>query len=290
MPENSQRTGEWFAAFYERNYRLVYRLCFTYMKNAAEAEDCTEDVFVKVLTGDIAFHDESHEKKWLTVTAINLCKDRLKHWWRKQVTAMDEAPEAGAKERMYQNILKKAQQAAPAEAPAAPKKKSNPFLRYVLPIAACLCLVVFGAAMLLPRSTPAQPEEGGVLGGNPFVEVENADAFRALAITLDAPDGAQEVSYAVIDRSIAEVRFSLDGKRYLARASAQEGDFSGLYGQESEAETVDAKTSAVLTAVDIGTGICQKISWTNGKINYCLYGTDGADKAQVLAAYEALKK
>lgn len=93
MPENSQRTGEWFAAFYERNYRLVYRLCFTYMKNSAEAEDCTEDVFVKVLTGDIAFHDESHEKKWLTVTAINLCKDRLKHWWRKQVTAMDEAPE-----------------------------------------------------------------------------------------------------------------------------------------------------------------------------------------------------
>ena len=290
MPENSQRTGEWFAAFYERNYRLVYRLCFTYMKNSAEAEDCTEDVFVKVLTGDIAFHDESHEKKWLTVTAINLCKDRLKHWWRKQVTAMDEAPEAGAKERMYQNILKKAQQAAPAEAPAAPKKKSNPFLRYVLPIAACLCLVVFGAAMLLPRSTPAQPEEGGVLGGNPFVEVENADAFRALAITLDAPDGAQEVSYAVIDRSIAEVRFSLDGKRYLARASAQEGDFSGLYGQESEAETVDAKTSAVLTAVEIDAEVWQKISWTNGKIHYCLYGTDGASREQVLAAYEALKK
>ena len=57
MPENSQRTGEWFEAFYERNYKLVYRLCFTYMKNQAEAEDCTEDVFVKVLTGDIAFQD-----------------------------------------------------------------------------------------------------------------------------------------------------------------------------------------------------------------------------------------
>ena len=50
MPNNSQRTGEWFEAFYERNYKLVYRLCFTYMKNQVEAEDCTEDVFVKVLT------------------------------------------------------------------------------------------------------------------------------------------------------------------------------------------------------------------------------------------------
>ena len=36
MPNNSQRTGEWFQAFYERNYKLVYRLCFTYMKNQAD--------------------------------------------------------------------------------------------------------------------------------------------------------------------------------------------------------------------------------------------------------------
>jgi RNA polymerase sigma factor (sigma-70 family) len=84
---------DWFAAFYERNYKLVYRLCFTYMKNQAEAEDCTEDVFVKVLTGGFTFHDEAHEKKWLTVTTVNPCKDRLKHWWRRQVTPIDEASE-----------------------------------------------------------------------------------------------------------------------------------------------------------------------------------------------------
>lgn len=89
MPEPQDR----FAAFYERNYMLVYRLCFTYMKNQDEAEDCTEDVFVKVLTGKFNFSDETHEKKWLTVTAINLCKDRLKHWWRKQIAPIDEAPD-----------------------------------------------------------------------------------------------------------------------------------------------------------------------------------------------------
>ncbi len=88
MPENP-----WFEAFYERNYKLVYRLCFTYMKNAAEAEDCTEDVFVKVLSGGYTFNDETHEKKWLTVTAMNLCKDRLRHWWRRKLTPIDEAPE-----------------------------------------------------------------------------------------------------------------------------------------------------------------------------------------------------
>ncbi len=98
MPDSFQQTDASFEAFYERNYRLVYRLCFTYMKSQAEAEDCTEDVFVRVLTGGFTFQDETHEKKWLTVTAINLCKDRLKHWWRKQVAPIDEAGEISAED------------------------------------------------------------------------------------------------------------------------------------------------------------------------------------------------
>lgn len=62
-----------FEAFYERHWKYVYKLCFTYMKSASDAEDCAEDVFVKVLTGEITFDDEVHERKWLTVAAINLC-------------------------------------------------------------------------------------------------------------------------------------------------------------------------------------------------------------------------
>lgn len=199
-------------------------------------------------------------------------------------------PEAGAKERMYQNIMKKAQQAAPAEKPAEPKKKPIPFVRYALPIAACLCLVMIGVAKFLPGNTPMRPDESNVQGGNPFVEVESADAFRSLSITLDAPGGAQETSYAIIDGKIAEIQFELDGKSYLARASAQEGDFSGLNGEDRSQETIDAKNNAVLTEVQTDLLTYYKIVWTNGKINYCLYGTDGADKSQVLAVYESLKK
>lgn len=88
MPEITAENG--FAEFYERHYRMVYRICFTYMKNKSEAEDCTEDVFVKILTGNFEFNDETHEKKWLTVTAINLCKDRLKHWFRRKVSTIDD--------------------------------------------------------------------------------------------------------------------------------------------------------------------------------------------------------
>ena len=194
-------------------------------------------------------------------------------------------PASGARDRMYQNIMKKAQQAEPAPSP---KKKPIPIKRYALPIAACLCLVILGLTHFL--SNPAAPPDEIVLGGNPFETVDSADDFKVLSVTLDAPADAQEVSYAIIDGEIAELRFALDGKAYIARASAQEGDFSGLAGQVLSQETVDAKTDAVLSVVKSdGTDYC-RLDWTNGKIKYCLYGTDGASKTQVLSAYEALKK
>lgn len=200
-------------------------------------------------------------------------------------------PETGAKERMYQNILKKAQQqATPVEEPPIQKNRPVRFIRYALPIAACFCLLVIGIARFIPDNTLFNPNKNDVQGGNPFVEVENAEAFNALSITLEAPTGAQKVSYAIIDGKIAEIQFELDGKSYLARASAQEGDFSGLNGQELSQETIDAKNSAVLTEVQTDLYTYYKIVWTNGKIKYCLSGTDGAAREQVIAVYDALKK
>ncbi len=90
MPKTALRTDADFDAFYEKHWKYVYRLCFTYMKCEADAEDCTEDVFVKVLTEDITFEDETHERKWLTVAAINLCKDKLKSFARKNVSSIDD--------------------------------------------------------------------------------------------------------------------------------------------------------------------------------------------------------
>ena len=100
MPKTALRTDSDFEAFYDRHWKYVYRLCFTYMKNEADAEDCTEDIFVKVLSGNFEFEDELHERKWLTVTAINLCKDKLKSYSRKNIDSLDDdmMPEIAAPE------------------------------------------------------------------------------------------------------------------------------------------------------------------------------------------------
>ena len=54
---------------------------------------------MKVINGDFEFTDEVHERKWLTVTAINLCKDRLKSRKRRAVVPIDDEPEQAAPEK-----------------------------------------------------------------------------------------------------------------------------------------------------------------------------------------------
>ena len=87
-----------FEAFYLRHFRAIYRVCYAFMKNAQDAEDCTEDAFVKAMTSDVAFENERHERAWLTTTAMNICKDKRKHWWRQKVTPMEEETERAAPE------------------------------------------------------------------------------------------------------------------------------------------------------------------------------------------------
>ena len=87
-----------FEAFYLRHFKAIYRVCYAFMKNAQDAEDCTEDTFVRAMTAGVAFENERHERAWLTTTAMNLCKDKLKHWWRQRVTPIDEEAEQAAPE------------------------------------------------------------------------------------------------------------------------------------------------------------------------------------------------
>lgn len=115
MPGSTFQAEADFAAFYERHWKYVYRLCFTYMRSAAEAEDCTEDVFVKVFTGDHTFEDGTHERRWLTVTAINHCKDKLKSWKHREVYSIDEVEEPAAEEEEDHSDVLEAVMALPAK-------------------------------------------------------------------------------------------------------------------------------------------------------------------------------
>ena len=74
--------------------KTVYRLCYSYLGNTADAEDATQSVFMKLVDNPRDFEDTEHEKAWLIVCASNLCKDVLKSANRTRTTALPEsAPE-----------------------------------------------------------------------------------------------------------------------------------------------------------------------------------------------------
>ena len=62
---------------------MVYSVSFSYLKNAEDTKDIVSEIFLKLMQKNIRFNDKEHEKAWLLRTTINLCKDSLKHWRRK---------------------------------------------------------------------------------------------------------------------------------------------------------------------------------------------------------------
>ena len=77
------RTDREIADIYQRHVQSVYRLCFSYMKNPADTEDAVSDTFCRMIQAGAVFESEEHERAWLIRTAGNVCKNSLKHWWRR---------------------------------------------------------------------------------------------------------------------------------------------------------------------------------------------------------------
>jgi len=79
-----ERTDREITEIYNRHSEMLYRICFAYMKNPADTEDAVQNTFCNLLKSWVIFENAEHEKAWLIRTAANVCKNALKHWWRKR--------------------------------------------------------------------------------------------------------------------------------------------------------------------------------------------------------------
>jgi len=79
-----------FESIYNRNIETVYRICYMYMKNKTDAEDMTQNTFIKYLKYNPNFESSEHEKAWFIVTATNNCKNHFKTWWNRNTYLDDE--------------------------------------------------------------------------------------------------------------------------------------------------------------------------------------------------------
>lgn len=69
---------------YQQYFDMVYRVCFLYMKNQADAQDMTQETFCRMIDSAFVYESEERTRAWLIVTASNCCKSQLKKWWFKK--------------------------------------------------------------------------------------------------------------------------------------------------------------------------------------------------------------
>jgi RNA polymerase sigma-70 factor (ECF subfamily) len=75
-----------FQNMYELYFQLVHRVCYRYTKNREEADDLSQEIFLKVHGSFAGFEGNSQPSTWLYRVATNHCLDHLR--WKKRQTEL----------------------------------------------------------------------------------------------------------------------------------------------------------------------------------------------------------
>lgn len=78
-----------FGILYERYSHLVYNKCYGFTKTRVEAEDLTQDVFVKLFQKLSSFQGKAKFSTWLYAFTYNMCVDYINKHVLKKVSTND---------------------------------------------------------------------------------------------------------------------------------------------------------------------------------------------------------
>ena len=87
----STRGEDAFRFAFERFTDTVYRVAVHNTDSIADAEDVTQEVFLRLWQNSKHFRDEEHQKAWLIRVTINLCRNRTRT--RGRETLMEDVPQ-----------------------------------------------------------------------------------------------------------------------------------------------------------------------------------------------------
>lgn len=82
-----------FTEKYELYCDLVYKICLVRLGSKENAEDATQNVFIKFFSKSPHFKKQEEEKAWIIRVAINACKDFNKSFWQRNTVGLDEISE-----------------------------------------------------------------------------------------------------------------------------------------------------------------------------------------------------
>lgn len=89
-------------------YKIVYRLAFARTGRREDAEEITQEVFLRFLRKAPKFDTEEHRKAWLLRVTVNCCNSALRSFWHRQVGELTEEIPFEEKEdlQLYRELQK----------------------------------------------------------------------------------------------------------------------------------------------------------------------------------------
>lgn len=89
----STRQNNYFEEIYNRYVSKVYSRCLSLTKDTFQAEDYTQDIFLRVFSNLSKFKEHSAFSTWLYSISHNYCMDQLRTANRTATLPLDEQPE-----------------------------------------------------------------------------------------------------------------------------------------------------------------------------------------------------
>ena len=69
---------------------MVYRLAFLRTKSGPDADDVTQEVFLRCLRRQPVWNDRAHQKAWFLTVTVNCSKSLLTSAWRRHTVPEDD--------------------------------------------------------------------------------------------------------------------------------------------------------------------------------------------------------
>lgn len=82
-----------FTSLAERYMDMVYRIAFHDLRSPQDADDVTQEVFLRLLRTDAHFDSDCHAKHWLIRVTLNECKRLCRASWRRHTVPLTEYEE-----------------------------------------------------------------------------------------------------------------------------------------------------------------------------------------------------
>ncbi|EDM99799.1 Sigma-70 region 2 [Pseudoflavonifractor capillosus ATCC 29799] len=93
------------ARLVEAHGQAVYRLAYARTGSREDAEDITQETFLRLVRAAPAFRDEAHCRTWLLHVAMNCTRSLFRRPWRRRDLPLEEAANAAAPDGERGNVL-----------------------------------------------------------------------------------------------------------------------------------------------------------------------------------------